>query len=73
MSKEITEQEKISLTPEDGFNLVGIDYFEAPGKRLYLVEHFEIYQDALAAKKERKLTDDYFILYRGPGGENLCR
>jgi hypothetical protein len=28
MSKDIFEKEKVKLTPETGFNLVGIDYFE---------------------------------------------
>jgi len=40
---------------------------------LYLVEHFEMYQDALNAKKERKNSEEYFILYKGAGGEYLCR
>ena len=54
MNSEITEQEKLVFTPESGFNLVGIDPFEVSGKKLYLIEHFDIYQDALKAKKERK-------------------
>jgi len=73
MSQEITEEEKRRLTPEAGFNLVGIDYFESPGSRLYLVEHFDIYKDALDAKKDRKISDDYFILYKGAGDEYFCR
>jgi hypothetical protein len=67
------EKEKIRLTPEEGFDLVGIDYFADSDNQLYLVEHFEMYQDALNAKKERKNSDDYFILYKGSGGEYLCR
>ncbi len=73
MSQKITDEEKKKLTPEDGFNLVAIDYFESIGSRLYLVEHFDMYQDALDAKKDRKLSDDYFILYKGTGDEYLCR
>lgn len=65
MNHEITEQEKIALTPESGFNLVGIDPFEGLGKKLYLVEHFERYQDALKAKTSRKNPDEYLILYHG--------
>ena len=38
---------------------------------MYLVEHFEMYQDALNAKKDRKNPDEYFILYKGAGGEFL--
>jgi len=73
LTKDTFEKEKITLTPEDGFDLVGIDYFAESDKKLYLVEHFEMYQDALNAKKERKNSEDYFILYRGAGGEYLCR
>jgi hypothetical protein len=65
MSSEITEQEKITLTPEAGFNLVGIDPFETIGKKLYLIEHFDRYQDALEAKKSRKNPEEYLILYNG--------
>ena len=73
MNKD-TEQEKFKeLTPESGFNLVAIDYFASDGQQLYLVEHFDMYQDALNAKKSRKNQEDYFILYKGPGGEFLSR
>lgn len=70
---DVLEKEKISLTPESGFNLVGIDPFEGPGKQLYLVEHFDRYQDALQSKKQRKNENEYYILYKGPGGELCCR
>ena len=73
MTEDIFEKEKIRLTPEERFDLVGIDYFADSDKQLYLVEHFEMYQDALNAKKERKNSEDYFILYKGSGGEYLCR
>ena len=73
MTKDIFEQEKIDLTPNTGFGLVGIDYFEEPGNQLYLVEHFEMYQDALNAKKDRKNQDEYFILYKGTGDKFFCR
>jgi hypothetical protein len=73
MAEDIFEKEKINLTPEIGFDLVGIDYFADSENQLYLVEHFEIYQDALNAKKERKNPDEYFILYKGAGGEFCCR
>ncbi len=73
MTEDIFEKEKIKLTPETGFDLVGIDYFADSENQLYLVEHFEMYQDALNAKKERKNQDEYFILYKGQGGEFFCR
>lgn len=60
---EITTEEKKSLTPETGFNLVGIDPFGSIGSRLYLIEHYDLYQDALKAKKSRKNQDEYLILY----------
>ncbi len=73
MTEDIFEKEKIKLTPETGFDLVGLDYFADSENQLYLVEHFEMYQDALNAKKERKNQDEYFILYKGAGGEFFCR
>ncbi len=73
MTEDIFEKEKIKLTPETGFDLVGLDYFADTENQLYLVEHFEMYQDALNAKKERKNQDEYFILYKGAGGEFFCR
>ena len=73
MAEDIFEKEKINLTPEIGFDLVGIDYFADSENQLYLVEHIEIYQDALNAKKEKKNPDEYFILYKGAGGEFCCR
>lgn len=65
MSSEILEKEKQALTPESGFNLVGIDPFGSAGSMLYLIEHFEKYQDALNAKKKRDNPDEYLILYPG--------
>jgi hypothetical protein len=65
------EKEKKNLTPERGFNLVGIDYFGDSDDQLYLIENFDMYQDALNAKKNRKNPKEYFILYKGPGGEFL--
>ena len=73
MTKDTFEKEKIKLTPETGFDLIGTDYFTEPESQLYLVEHFEIYQDALNAKKDRKNPEEYFILYKGAGGEFFCR
>ncbi len=73
MTEDIFEKEKINLTPEVGFNLVGIDYFADTGNQLYLVEYFEMYQDALNSKKDKKNPNEYFILYKGTGKEFLCR
>jgi len=73
LTKDVFEKERIRLTPENGFDLVAIDYFADSDNQLYFVEHFEMYQDALNAKKDRKNQDDYFILYKGTGGEYLYR
>ena len=62
---DILEKERQALTPESGFNLVGIDPFESIGNKLYLIEHFERYQDALKAKNQRDNPDEYLILYTG--------
>lgn len=63
LDQGITLEEKKLFTPESGFDLVGIDPFASVGSRLYLIEHFDIYQDALNAKKSRKNQDEYLILY----------
>lgn len=63
----------IKMTPEKGFDLVGIDYFSDSEEQLYFVEHFDKYRDALNAKKDRKNPEDYFILYKDSGGEYLSR
>ena len=73
MSDKKFEEEKIKLTPDTGFNLVGIDYFEDYGNQLYLVEHYDMYQNALNAKKDRKNQDEYFILYKDQNNEFCCR
>jgi len=73
MEENSIEQEKKNFTPKNGFNLVGIDYFDNPDGQLYLIENFEMYQDALNAKKNRKKPEEYLILYKGPGGEYLSR
>ena len=73
MSDNIFEKEKKGLTPQTGFNLVGIDYFEDSGNQLYLIQYFEMYQDALNAKKKRKNQDEYFVLYKDQNDEFCCR
>ena len=73
MSNNTFENEKIKLTPEIGFNLVGIDYFEDNGNQLYLIEYFKMYKDALNAKKDRKNQDEYFVLYKDQNNKFCCR
>ena len=73
MSNNRFEDEKIKLTPKTGFNLVGIDYFEDTGNQLYIIEHFDMYQDALNAKKDRKNQEEYFVLYKDQNNECVSR
>lgn len=73
MTEDKFEEEKIRMTPDSGFDLIGVDYFSDSDGLLYFIEHFDRYQDALNAKKDRKNPEEYFILYKGPGGENLSR
>ena len=73
MSDNRFENEKMKLTPKTGFNLVGIDYFEDTGNQLYIIEHFDMYQDALNAKKDRKNQEEYFVLYRDQNNECVSR
>jgi len=73
LTNDTFEKEKINLTPKEGFNLVGIDYFGDSDNQLYLIEHFEMYQDALNAKKNRRNSDDFFILYKDASGDCICR
>ncbi len=73
MVDDLFEKEKKEFTPDNGFNLVGIDYFGDSDDQLYLIEHFDMYQDVLNAKKNRKNPEEYFILYKGVGGEYLSR
>lgn len=73
MAEDKFQNEKIRLTPESGFNLVGIDYFGDSDNQLYLIEHFGMYQDALNAKKNRKNSEEFFILYKDASGDYICR
>jgi len=73
MINKTYEIEKMKLTPETGFNLVGIDYFADSGNQLYLIEHFEMYQDALNTKKDRKNQNEYFVLYKDQNNKFFSR
>jgi hypothetical protein len=73
LEPKILDEERIKLTPDTGFDLVGIDFFADSGNQLYLIKHFEKYQEALNAKKERKNPDEYFVLYKDSSGEYLYR
>lgn len=73
MSKDNFEEEKTKLTPENGFNLVGIDYLSDSRGQLYLIEHFETYQEALKAKKNRDNSEEFFVLYKDSSGNHLSR
>ena len=51
----------------------GIYYFENTGNQLFIVDHFYMYQYALTAKKDRKIQDEYFILYKDQNNEFCAR
>jgi len=40
-----------SLTPEEGWNLVGVDAHEEPGEELYLISYHDTRVEADAAKR----------------------
>lgn len=44
-------------TPTTGYNLVGIDLYEAPGECAYVVGHFTTREAADAALRARSLAD----------------
>ena len=44
---------KEAMTPESGFNLVGLDDYEKPGEELYFIAHFDKKDDADAEQKKR--------------------
>lgn len=65
MTEDIFEEQKNKLTPETGFNLVGIDYFAEKENQVYLIEYFEMYQDALNdQKKEEKSGRIFYFIQR---------
>ena len=39
----------------------------------WLIEHFQMYQDALNAKKDRKNQEEYFVLYKDQNNEFCSR
>ena len=49
------ESQLKEIVPENGFDLIGIDYLSDPNGQIYPIEHFEMYQDALKAKKIEKI------------------
>lgn len=73
MNELYSDKERIKLTPKDGFELVGIDFFAADGDKLYKVKHFDMYSDALNEKKSKKRPDDYLVLYMDAGGQYCYR
>lgn len=70
---ESLEKDMAKMAPDSGFDLVAMNYFSSSGESLYLVEHFEKYQDALDSKKSKRNQNEYFVLYKGPGGELFYR
>lgn len=48
---EDAQAEILRFTPEEGFNVVGVDSFERPGEALYLVGHYATREEAAAAAR----------------------
>jgi hypothetical protein len=44
------------FTPEEGFNVVGVDAFERPGEALYLVGHYATRHEAQAAARAHEAS-----------------
>ncbi len=66
MSYYIISREIEDYTPDQGFNLVGIDPHGMPGESLYLIGHFDTYEEAL--KEKRKYGNNTVIYYREETG-----
>jgi len=47
---------KKAMTPETGYNVVGVDTFEPPGEELFLVGHYDTWEEAEAVRKARAST-----------------
>lgn len=62
---ERIEAERRALTPETGFNVVGVDRFELPGEAAYLVSHHatRAEADAVATRMKRENPADDFHVY----------
>jgi hypothetical protein len=57
--------EKRRMTPTTGFNVVGVDDFELPGEKLYLIGHYKSEPEAEAAKArhEKEHPDETVHIY----------
>lgn len=67
--------EKAAATPETGFNLVGVDDFEAPGQKLYIIAWYETRAEAEARLAEHAAREDHNgdALYVYPGSRETSR
>ena len=54
---------KVRLTPDEGYNLVGVDDFEEAGNELYLIDSFDTRVEAEQAMKTRKSEDADEVVY----------
>jgi hypothetical protein len=62
--------DKDQFRPVQGFNLVGVDDFEVPGKQLYLIGHYSTVAEAREAQErfDRRSNGDPSYIY-GPGNQ----
>ena len=52
-----------AMTPEEGFNLVGVDDYEEPGDELYLVGNYPTKEEAERVKQQRLAGNPQEVLY----------
>jgi len=58
---QVILDEMNEFTPEIGFNLVGIDSYEMPGEKLYLIGHFDTRKKA--EKEQTKYDKSKTVIY----------
>jgi hypothetical protein len=49
-------------TPDTGYNLVGIDDFELPGEMLYIIAHFDTWEEAIAVMRAQSHQDHVILI-----------
>jgi hypothetical protein len=73
---EDAQAEILRFTPQEGFNVVGVDSFEMPGEALYLVGHYGTRKEAAAAARAHEASSgDRAHVYapRPPEGHEVAR
>lgn len=63
--------QKKKLTPKRGFNLVGLDDFEAPGEQLFLISQHKTEAEAKTAQKKYGTKTKTFIYGSADASEGV--